>query len=125
MRVMVWGLTGYEVAFYDALEVNDSAAKVLGEPTLQKIAHELVESVCANTTINRTIKESVGRSSACSLSEFFGNMDTHRTNRRKRPIRCWSRRNYCVRASLSCSRRTLAHGWRGLTTGSLQVQERT
>ncbi|MBS0198777.1 MAG: type I restriction endonuclease subunit R [Planctomycetes bacterium] len=53
------GLSTDEVAFYDALEVNDSAVKVLGEPTLQKIARELVESVRANTSIDWTIKESV------------------------------------------------------------------
>jgi type I restriction enzyme R subunit len=53
------GLSEDEVAFYDALEVNDSAVKVLGEPTLQQIARELVESVRANTTIDWTIKESV------------------------------------------------------------------
>lgn len=53
------GLTEDEVAFYDALEVNDSAVKVLGEPTLQQIARELVESVRANTSIDWTIKESV------------------------------------------------------------------
>jgi NAD(P)H-flavin reductase len=32
------GLTDDEVAFYDALEVNDSAVKVPGEPTLKDIA---------------------------------------------------------------------------------------
>jgi type I restriction enzyme R subunit len=53
------GLSEDEVAFYDALEVNDSAVKVLGEPTLQQIARELVASVRANTTIDWTIKESV------------------------------------------------------------------
>lgn len=53
------GMTQDEVAFYDALEVNDSAVKVLGEPTLQKIARELVESVRANTSIDWTVKESV------------------------------------------------------------------
>ena len=42
-----------------ALEVNDSAVKVLGEPTLQQIARELVASVRANTSIDWTIKESV------------------------------------------------------------------
>jgi type I restriction enzyme R subunit len=52
-------MTEDEVAFYDALEVNDSAVKVLGEPTLQQIARELVESVRANTSIDWTIKESV------------------------------------------------------------------
>ncbi len=53
------GMSEDEVAFYDALEVSDSAVKVLGEPTLQKIARELVESVRANTSIDWTIKESV------------------------------------------------------------------
>jgi type I restriction enzyme R subunit len=53
------GLTPDEVAFYDALQVNDSAVKVLGEPTLQTIARELVASVRANTSIDWTIKESV------------------------------------------------------------------
>ena len=32
-----------EVAFYDALEVNDTAVKVLGDDTLRNIARELVE----------------------------------------------------------------------------------
>jgi len=53
------GLNEDEVAFYDALEVNDSAVKVLGDATLRDIARELVESVRANTSIDWTIKESV------------------------------------------------------------------
>jgi len=48
-----------ELAFYDALEVNDSAVKVLGEPTLVKIARELVETVKKNVTIDWTIRENV------------------------------------------------------------------
>ena len=53
------GLTEEEVAFYDALEVNDSAVKVLGDETLRKIAQELVETVRRNTSIDWTMKESV------------------------------------------------------------------
>lgn len=53
------GLSEDEVAFYDALEVNDSAVKVLGEPTLRDIARELVDSVRRNVTIDWTVKESV------------------------------------------------------------------
>ncbi len=53
------GLNDDEVAFYDALEVNDSAVKVLGDETLRLIARELVASVRANTSIDWTIKESV------------------------------------------------------------------
>jgi type I restriction enzyme R subunit len=33
-RCETLGLTEDELAFYDALETNDSAVKVLGEPTL-------------------------------------------------------------------------------------------
>jgi len=52
-------LTEEELAFYDALEVNDSAVKVLGEPTLVKIARELVETVRKNVTIDWTVRENV------------------------------------------------------------------
>src|SRR6266487_1939826 len=53
------GLTEDELAFYDALEVNDSAVKVLGEPTLQAIARELVANVRKNVTIDWTVRENV------------------------------------------------------------------
>jgi len=53
------GLTEDEVAFYDALEVNDSAVKVLGDQTLRTIAHELVDAVRRNVTIDWTVKESI------------------------------------------------------------------
>lgn len=53
------GLTDDELAFYDALEVNDSAVKVLGDDTLRDIARELVEKVRTNASIDWTIKESV------------------------------------------------------------------
>jgi type I restriction enzyme R subunit len=53
------GLSEDEIAFYDALETNDSAVKVLGEPTLQMIARELVQTVRSNASIDWTIKETV------------------------------------------------------------------
>lgn len=53
------GLTEDEVAFYDALETNDSAVRVLGDDTLRDIARELVETVRQNTTIDWTVKQSV------------------------------------------------------------------
>jgi type I restriction enzyme R subunit len=52
-------LTEDELAFYDALEVNDSAVKVLGEPTLKTIAHELVETIRSSVTIDWTERETV------------------------------------------------------------------
>jgi len=48
-----------ELAFYDALEVNHSAVKVLGEPTLVGIARELVATVKKNVTIDWTVRENV------------------------------------------------------------------
>ncbi len=53
------GLSEDELAFYDALEANDSAVKVLGEPTLTTIAQELVAAVRKNVTIDWTIRENV------------------------------------------------------------------
>ncbi|MBM3744684.1 MAG: type I restriction endonuclease subunit R [Acidobacteria bacterium] len=53
------GLSEDELAFYDALETNDSAVKVLGEPTLRAIARELVETVRNNVTIDWTLRENV------------------------------------------------------------------
>ena len=47
------------MAFYDALEVNDSAVKVLGDETLRTIARELVDAVRRNMTIDWTVKENV------------------------------------------------------------------
>ena len=53
------GLSEDELAFYDALEVNDSAVKVLGDDTLRTIARELVETVRKNVTIDWTIRDNV------------------------------------------------------------------
>lgn len=53
------GLSEEELAFYDALEVNDSAVKVLGDEVLQTIARELVEKVRKNLSIDWTVRESV------------------------------------------------------------------
>jgi type I restriction enzyme R subunit len=53
------GLTQEETAFYDALEVNDSAVAVLGDETLRTIAQELVRAVRNNVTIDWTVRENV------------------------------------------------------------------
>ncbi|MYB96407.1 type I restriction endonuclease subunit R [Candidatus Poribacteria bacterium] len=52
------GLSDEELAFYDALEVKDSAVMVLGDETLRTIAVELVETVRRNVSIDWTMKES-------------------------------------------------------------------
>ncbi len=51
------GMTDDEIAFYDALEVNNSAVKVLGDKTLKTVAHELVEAVRRSVTIDWTVRE--------------------------------------------------------------------
>jgi type I restriction enzyme R subunit len=53
------GLSDDELAFYDALETNDSAVAVLGDETLRGIARELVEAVRSNVTIDWTVRENV------------------------------------------------------------------
>ncbi|MBU4175087.1 MAG: type I restriction endonuclease subunit R [Actinobacteria bacterium] len=53
------GLSEEELAFYDALETNDSAVAVLGDETLRKIAKEIVQTVRNNVTIDWTVRENV------------------------------------------------------------------
>ena len=53
------GLTDDEVAFYDALEVNDSAVAILGAETLRLIAQELVKAVRNSITIDWAVRENV------------------------------------------------------------------
>jgi len=51
-------LTKEEFAFYTALEVNDSAVKILGDETLKNIAREIADKVRKNATIDWAMKES-------------------------------------------------------------------
>ena len=53
------GLSEDELAFYDAMETNDSAVQLLGDETLRAIARELVETVRGNVTIDWTLRENV------------------------------------------------------------------
>ena len=52
------GLSEEELAFYDALGVNDSAVQVLGDELLRSIAREIAKKIKANATIDWTIRES-------------------------------------------------------------------
>ncbi|MBC7293436.1 MAG: DUF3387 domain-containing protein, partial [Thermoleophilia bacterium] len=53
------GLTDEELAFYDALVTNGSAAKVLGDETLRTLARELTVAVRNNVSIDWTTRENV------------------------------------------------------------------
>jgi len=48
-----------ELAFFDALADNPTAEAIVGDHTLKQIAHELVDSVRRNTSIDWQLKESV------------------------------------------------------------------
>lgn len=52
------GLSDEEVAFYDALADNASARDLLGEPALRVIAHELVQDIRKNITVDWAHRES-------------------------------------------------------------------
>ncbi|MFP1630552.1 type I restriction endonuclease subunit R [Zhengella sp. ZM62] len=52
------GLSGEEVAFYDALAQNESAIEVLGDDKLRLIAHELLEQLRQNATVDWHKRES-------------------------------------------------------------------
>jgi len=53
------GLSEDELAFYDALEVNDSAVAILGDEILRAIARELVDSIRKNVSIDWTLRENI------------------------------------------------------------------
>ncbi len=53
------GLSEDELAFYDALDLNDTSVQALGDDTLKAIARDLVDTVRRNVTIDWTQKESV------------------------------------------------------------------
>ncbi len=52
------GLSDDELAFYDALAQNESAVEVMGNEQLRVIAHELLESMKSNATVDWHKKES-------------------------------------------------------------------
>ena len=53
------GLSDDELAFYDALQTNDSAVAVLGDEKLATIARELVATIRNSVTIDWTLRENV------------------------------------------------------------------
>ena len=53
------GIREDEIAFYDAIVQNDSAVLEMGDATLKKMTHELVEAVRSSATIDWNLKDSV------------------------------------------------------------------
>ena len=92
------GLTEDEVAFYDALEINDSAVKVLGDDTLKTIARELVKSVRANATIDWKDRENVRSKIRVTIKRILRKYGYPPDKQERRSRRLWSRRKRCVRS---------------------------
>lgn len=53
------GLNEDELAFYDALAMNEASVRELGDEILAKIAHELTESLRQSVTVDWSQRESV------------------------------------------------------------------
>ena len=64
------GLNDDELAFYDALEVNDSAVKVLGDQVLKHIATDLVKIIKDNLDTDWAVKETSRAKSEWQLKDF-------------------------------------------------------
>ena len=58
-RGEILGLNEDELAFYDALAVNEASVKELGDEILAKIAHELTQSLRQNLSVDWSQRESV------------------------------------------------------------------
>lgn len=52
------GLSDEEIAFYDALAENASARDLIGEPALRVMAHELMQTIKDNVTVDWTHRDS-------------------------------------------------------------------
>jgi type I restriction enzyme, R subunit len=59
MQAEQLGLNGDEMAFYDALAMNESVVRELGDETLKKIAVELTQKLRASVTVDWSVRETV------------------------------------------------------------------
>jgi type I restriction enzyme R subunit len=95
------GLTEEEVAFYDALEVNDSAVKVLGDETLRDIARELVATLRKSVTIDWTVRENVRAQLRVRVKRILRKRGYPPISRSKPPVPCSSRRRHSHKSGQS------------------------
>ena len=95
------GLSEDELAFYDALETNDSAVQVLGDETLRTIAQELVDTVRSNVTIDWTLRENVRANLRRLVRRILRSTAIHRTSKRRRRKQCWNRPKSCRKGGRS------------------------
>ncbi len=89
-------LTEEELAFYDALETNDSAVKVLGDKLLCQIARELADTVRRNVTIDWTAKESARANIRRLVKRLLNKHGYPPTSRKKPPRPSLNKPNFSV-----------------------------
>jgi hypothetical protein len=98
-------LSDDELAFYDALETNDSAVKALGDETLRTIARELVAAVRANVTIDWTLRENVRAQLRVLVKRILRKYGYPPDKQEKATGPCWNRQRCCaMRGSLETGR---------------------
>ncbi len=69
------GLRADEVAFYDAIVQNDAAVLEMGDATLKKMTHELVEAVRSSATIDWNLKDSVKAAMRAKVRRLLARYD--------------------------------------------------
>ena len=94
------GLNEDELAFYDALETNDSAVQILGDETLRAIAQELFETVRRNVTIDWTLRENVRAQLRVLVRRILRKHGYPPDKQKWPPRQYWSRRKCCPRGGL-------------------------
>ena len=75
-------MTDDELAFYDALGVNDSAVQVLGNDTLKKIALELTQMIRKSVTIDCTALSNTAGTSILHITSAPTNSSLRPVDRR-------------------------------------------
>lgn len=74
-RAQILGLRTDEIAFYDAIVQNDAAVLEMGDATLKKMTHELVEAVRASATIDWNLKDSVKAAMRTKVRRLLAHYD--------------------------------------------------
>jgi len=85
------GLSEDEIAFYDALCVNESAIAELGDKTLKQMARELVKCFGKTPRLIGPSKKMSRHACGCMSRNFCVNITIHPISKKVRPKRFWNR----------------------------------
>lgn len=95
---MIWteGLSVEELAFHEALAHNQSAVEAMGKAQLRLIAHELLEQVRKNATVDWHIKETARARMRLFVKRILKKNSAIRLTSLPMLSRpCWNRQKYC------------------------------